>query len=196
MDEDATNLAATNRRLAELQDEYGDVPVEERRVVLPAEEFSGMVAEGGDFVGGAYAWVVRTPADASGVTESFLGDPGDDDRVLFHLPRGSDEWGLPGGGLEGDESFEEAAVREVREETGVECEVTDCWMLQRLEWISDDEADDRATYSAHAFFDARYTGGHISIQPGESNGAAWFADLPPDERLMEPNRRRAESWNL
>jgi len=73
--------------------------------------------------------------------------------------------------------------------------VTDLWLLRRLEWTSDDESDDRTTYSVHAFFDARYTGGHSSIQPGEANGAAWFADLPPEERLMPANRMRAESWD-
>lgn len=190
----ATDPAAANRRLTALQERYGDVPVEDQRTVLPAEEFSTDVYEGG-YVGGAYAWVVRTPADASDVSETYFGEPGDSERVLFHLPRGSHEWGLPGGGLEGDETFEAAAVREVGEETGVECEVTDLWLLRRVEWTADDESDDRTTYSVHAFFDARYTGGHISIQPGEANGAAWFAELPPEERLQPANRRRAESWD-
>lgn len=38
--------------------------------------------------------------------------------------RGSGGWGFPGGAIEVGESIEEAAVREVREETGLAVEVT------------------------------------------------------------------------
>jgi 8-oxo-dGTP diphosphatase len=40
--------------------------------------------------------------------------------LVVHRPR-YDDWSLPKGKLEDGESFEEAALREVREETGVEC---------------------------------------------------------------------------
>ena len=43
-----------------------------------------------------------------------------DGRIaLVHRPK-YDDWSLPKGKLEPDESWEEAAVREVREETGIE----------------------------------------------------------------------------
>ena len=46
---------------------------------------------------------------------------GDDGRVLLvHRPR-YDDWTLPKGKLDPGESFEQAALREVREETGLEC---------------------------------------------------------------------------
>ena len=191
-----TNRRRVDQRLERIRDEYGTVAVEDKRKVVPAGEFSGVVETGQDgYVGGAYAWVVRDPDDASGVSETFRPGPGDSRRVLFHLPRGSNRWGLPGGGQEGDETLAEAAVREVREETGVECSVTGLWHLRRLEWVPDDESDDRRSYSLQAFFDARDEGGHISIQPGESNGAAWFAELPPEDRMLPANRLRAESWD-
>jgi 8-oxo-dGTP diphosphatase len=46
-----------------------------------------------------------------------------DDRVaIVHRPK-YDDWTFPKGKLDRGESFEEAALREVREETGFECEL-------------------------------------------------------------------------
>jgi len=39
------------------------------------------------------------------------------------------DWMVPGGKLEGDESFEEAAIREVREETGMEVKITGLYKI-------------------------------------------------------------------
>jgi 8-oxo-dGTP diphosphatase len=44
--------------------------------------------------------------------------------LLVHRPR-YDDWSLPKGKLEKGESFEEAAVREVLEETGLRCRLRD-----------------------------------------------------------------------
>ncbi|MFF7730736.1 NUDIX domain-containing protein [Streptomyces sp. NPDC008001] len=45
-------------------------------------------------------------------------------RILMQRRADSGLWALPGGGMEMDESLVGAAVREVREETGLEVEVT------------------------------------------------------------------------
>ncbi len=45
-------------------------------------------------------------------------------RVLLQRRRDSGLWALPGGGMEMDESLPGAAVREVREETGLDVEIT------------------------------------------------------------------------
>ena len=44
--------------------------------------------------------------------------------LLVHRPK-YDDWSFPKGKLEGNESWEEAAIREVEEETGLRCEVGD-----------------------------------------------------------------------
>ena len=47
-----------------------------------------------------------------------------DGRVaVVHRPR-YDDWSLPKGKLDEGEGFEEAALREVKEETGLECSIT------------------------------------------------------------------------
>jgi 8-oxo-dGTP diphosphatase len=48
----------------------------------------------------------------------------DDEILLVHRPR-YDDWTLPKGKLRRGESFEEAALREVEEETGFACELGD-----------------------------------------------------------------------
>ena len=48
--------------------------------------------------------------------------PGGLEVVAVHRPR-YDDWSLPKGKLDPGESFEEAALREVSEETGLECEL-------------------------------------------------------------------------
>ena len=40
-----------------------------------------------------------------------------------------EDWMVPGGKLEGDESFEEAAIREVQEETGMEIEINGLYKI-------------------------------------------------------------------
>lgn len=58
----------------------------------------------------------RDPVEAAGGVVV-----GDDGRVLLvHRPR-YDDWTLPKGKLDPGETFEQAALREVREETGLMC---------------------------------------------------------------------------
>ena len=194
MTEVEVNRERVGSLIEEYQDHYREVPVERDPIAVPAEAFDDYVASARTgYDGGAYAWVVRDAGDVAPLSDTAAVEFDDRRRVLMHYPRSGDEWGLPGGGREDEESFEEAAVREVREETGIDCEITGLWLLRRHVWESADPGDDRRTHSLHVFFDARYTGGHIEIQPGEVNGAAWFATLP--ERMADANERRAEPWD-
>jgi len=47
---------------------------------------------------------------------------GEPEVLVVHRPR-YDDWSLPKGKLEPGESFEDAAVREVEEETGIRCDL-------------------------------------------------------------------------
>ena len=176
-----------------LQDEYGEVPVDEGTVEVPAAEFPEYVDNARDgYVGSAYGWVVRRPEQAGERSETYAGDEETRERALMILPRGESAWGVPGGGLEGDESFEQAARREVREEAGVDCEITGLWYIEHLEWRSENPDDERVSHTLHVFFDADYASGQIATQEAEVNGAAWFAESPA--RLDDYAAKRAETY--
>jgi ADP-ribose pyrophosphatase YjhB (NUDIX family) len=187
------NGAAVERRTDRLLAEYGDPPVEEQTWERSPERFEREVQQAKNgYVGGAYAWVVRRPDEAADLTPSMPPEAEDDrKRALMILGRGADRWGLAGGGLEDGERYEEAVSREVREETGIECEPTDCFLLRHVTVVSETD-DDRRIHFLYAFFDATYEGGSITVQPGELDGAGWFAE--PPERLLPANEHRAESW--
>jgi len=69
-------------------------------------------------------------------------------------------WALPGGLLEAEETLEEAAERELREETGV----TDTWMEQ-LATFSDIDRDPRGRVISCCYL-ALVDGGRARLRPG------------------------------
>lgn len=206
MSPEPLNADEVQRRHDRLLDEYDDVTVEAVTEELSGDRFDEHVHSAREgYVGSGYVWVVRAPEAAHDLSESMPEGAADDGRrALLILGRGGTEpeWGLAGGGLEGydpdgppgnGESLETAAVREVREETGIDCAVTDCWGIRRVEWVHESDEDAPVSHTIHAFFDGTYEGGEIRIQGGELNGAAWFAELP--STLHPANEVRAESWD-
>jgi len=188
---EAINRETVERRRDRLLDEYGDARVHEEREVVDAETFGELLPLSRDgYTGGGYAWVVRRPEQTAELTESKPDEVDEGAAVLMILGRGGDRWGLAGGGRESGETYEDAAVREVREETGVDCEVTDLFLLRHRVTVS--AGDDERLHTLWVFFDAEYSGGHVEIQAGELNGAAWF-ETPP-ARLYPENAYRAETF--
>lgn len=180
------NKAEVERRLDRLQAEYGEVDVAIREEVWAPEDFADSVelAESG-YLGGAHVFTIREPDQTAPLTESMPdGSVDSRRRVLLALGRGSDEWGPPGGGREAGETYEEAAVREVREETGIDCAITD--LVDALRWNTRSSAadDDRVVHTLFVRFEGPYVDGSIEVQPGELNGAAWFAELPERQHVF------------
>jgi 8-oxo-dGTP pyrophosphatase MutT (NUDIX family) len=97
-------------------------------------------------------------------------------RALLALGRYDETWGPPGGGREPGETFEATAEREVREEVGVDCTVTDLLLVRRVTVVDPDGGDE--IHLAYVTFEAAYDGGSIDVQESEVAGAAWFDDLP------------------
>ncbi|HEX6581525.1 MAG TPA: NUDIX hydrolase, partial [Actinomycetota bacterium] len=91
--------------------------------------------------------------------------------------RGELAWGLAKGGIEDNESPEEAAVREVREETGLFAEIEDSLGETRYFYVWEDV---RIRKTVH-FFLMRHTGGNIDDRDDEMEEIRWF----PLERALK-----------
>ncbi|MBX9668932.1 MAG: NUDIX hydrolase [Candidatus Obscuribacterales bacterium] len=82
----------------------------------------------------------------------------EDKILLVRHKKGSQRyWVLPGGRLEYGETFEECAVREVKEETGLEVQ------FERFLFLSEAIAPDRTRHIVNIFIKAKVTGGTLQL---------------------------------
>jgi len=99
----------------------------------------------------------------------------DDEKVLLTKREDFEVWCLPGGGVEDGESLAKAAVREIREETGINVELTRLvGVYPRIGGMWND---------VHAvLFAAKPASNALKIQPGETVEVAYFPfeELPDD----------------
>ncbi|NDE71952.1 MAG: NUDIX hydrolase [Actinobacteria bacterium] len=95
-------------------------------------------------------------------------------------------WSLPKGHIEEGETPEQAAVREVHEETGIECSidkslgVIDFWFM----------AGGKRIHKTVHHFVFRETGGRIAPQVSEVDDVRWFPIEEIVERLAYPDERK------
>lgn len=108
--------------------------------------------------------------------------------VLLARNEGDDGWADPGGKVDADETFETAAKREVREETGVDCRITGLCEVHVIENRHAD-GDEPPVFTAIAVFRGEYTGGKPRPREGEIAAVDWF-ESPPPEVLYEEVRQR------
>ena len=96
-------------------------------------------------------------------------------------------WALPGGLVENDETMEEAAIRETKEETGFDVQLDGLlasWMRPGFPILV-------VTYRAHI------VGGELRIAPDEASEAAFFpkAELPPLDEIAWPSTSHGlDAW--
>jgi 8-oxo-dGTP pyrophosphatase MutT (NUDIX family) len=98
--------------------------------------------------------------------------------------RGELAWGLAKGGIEDDESLEDAAVREVREETGLVAEIEASLGETRYFYVWENV---RIRKTVH-FFLMRHTGGDVDDRDDEMEEIRWF----PLERALKRAAYRGE----
>jgi 8-oxo-dGTP diphosphatase len=109
--------------------------------------------------------------------------------AVVHRPR-YDDWSIPKGKLEPDESFKEGALREVEEETGFECELGD-----ELSPVS--YRDRKGRRKLVRYWEMRPRGGSFEVND-EVDELRWVTpkkavsllDYDHDRRLVEELRKR------
>ncbi|WP_033293873.1 NUDIX hydrolase [Amycolatopsis jejuensis] len=102
---------------------------------------------------------------------AFIQD--DEGRILMIRRTDNDLYSIPGGQLELGETLAEAAIREVREETGIDCEVTEVIGLYSdpRHVIAYDDGEVRQEFSI--CFRAKTTGGSLRTSR-ESKEVLWL----------------------
>lgn len=109
-------------------------------------------------------------------------------RILLTKREDFEVWCLPGGGVEAGESLAQAAIREVKEETGLDVEITHLvGAYSRLGGFPD----------VHALlYAARPIGGEIRLQPGETVDVRYFSSTElPAEMLFGQKQRILDALN-
>jgi 8-oxo-dGTP pyrophosphatase MutT (NUDIX family) len=99
-------------------------------------------------------------------------------------------WQLPKGIVEAGEPPEQTAVREVREEAGVDAEIVA--PLDTIEyWYVGDEGGRRVRFHKYVhFYLMRYVGGDVANHDQEVLEAAWVPLTEATTRLAFPSERR------
>ncbi|WP_019147360.1 NUDIX domain-containing protein [Timonella senegalensis] len=99
------------------------------------------------------------------------------------------EWCLPKGHLEGEETAEEAAIREIQEETGITGEIRR--PLGKIDyWFT---GDDRRVHKVVHHFLLDASGGFLTVEgdpDSEAEDVEWISFSELGDRLSYPNERR------
>lgn len=154
--------------LADLRERYGDFELVEKTWELQPEAYErdrARIAAGAN--GGAGIWATD-----------------DVGRVLLARNEGTDGWADPGGKRETGESFEEAARREVREETNVQCRITGVCEAHVLELVDETDPERPALWSLIVVFTGTSVDGDPRPREGEIAAVDWFESMP--EPLLYP----------
>jgi ADP-ribose pyrophosphatase YjhB (NUDIX family) len=148
--------------LERLRADWDEVPVATQRYESPADAYDPDAVVDPAFRY-ASAWVRR------------------DGEALLVQPVDDDGWTNPGGTHEPGERYEETAIRETREEVGIEFDLRG--VLEAI--VTRHAFGDRAVeWALGVVFDARYAGGEIERQPAEIDAVRWAEELPDEADLV------------
>ena len=111
-------------------------------------------------------------------------------EILMMRRTDNENWAVPGGGMDLGESIVETAVRETKEETGIECEITGLVGIYSnphhvIRYTSNDEV--RQEFSV--VFTGRPTGGELRSS-SESSEPHWVAPTTAITLRMHPSMRQ------
>lgn len=114
-------------------------------------------------------------------------------HVALIATRGRTRWGLPKGAVGEGETSEQAALREVREETGLDAEIVK--LLDTIEYFF--RAGDTLIRKRVDFYLMRYVAGELTPQLSEVDDVEWVelseaisrASFESEKKLLESARK-------
>jgi 8-oxo-dGTP pyrophosphatase MutT (NUDIX family) len=111
-------------------------------------------------------------------------------EIVVIKPRGTDRWQLPKGIVDPGESPEVTAIREVREEAGVDATLVGPISTIEYWYVGDDRDGARVRFrkSVH-FFLLAFSGGHVDAHDHEVADACWLPLDAAVERLAFRNEK-------
>ncbi len=112
------------------------------------------------------------------------------ERVLLQHRTDGDWWSLPGGGVDAGETFRQTAVREAREETGLEVEVVKLLGVYTDPDICTIYPDGNRIQIASLNFLCRVVGGKMISHNEETAELRWFAEPELPANLAPTHRQR------
>jgi len=113
----------------------------------------------------------------------------DDGKVLLTKREDFEVWCLPGGSVEDGESLAEAGIREAKEETGLDVELT------RLVGVYSRLGGGLSDVHA-VLYAAKPVGGELKTQPNETIEVKYFSfDQLPEELLFGHKKRISDAIN-
>jgi ADP-ribose pyrophosphatase YjhB (NUDIX family) len=132
----------------------------------------------------------EAPAANSLVPSVNVAVRNEDGQLLLIRRTDNDNWALPGGAMDCGETMAEAAVRETKEETGIDCELTGLVGIYTdprhvILYTSNGEVRQECSL----VFAARATGGEPTVS-SESSEVRWVAPEDVGEYRMHPSMRK------
>lgn len=126
------------------------------------------------------AVLTETQISAGGIV---VRGSGPDAEVALISVGSPPRWQLPKGLIDSGESPESAAIREVREEAGVEAEIVS--LIEKVEyWYQASRGKERVRYHKFVyFFLMKYLSGDVTDHDHEVNEAEWVPFTKAEDRL-------------
>ena len=111
-------------------------------------------------------------------------------KVLLQQRTDNLKWGFPGGSLELGESFEEAAIREAKEEVGLTLNTLKLFNVYSGEKCYNKYPNGHEIYNASAIFICSDYCGELILAPEETRKAVFFSkeDFPKINDINPPDR--------